>query len=60
MNLRSAANAVLVIIALSIAGCGIGKVVTAPVHYLFGPPEPATTHLNTSDVTHPGRPLPVP
>jgi hypothetical protein len=60
MNLRSASNAVLVAIAMSAAGCGISKVVTAPVHYLFGPPEPATTHNNVSDVSHPGRPVPVP
>lgn len=60
MTLRSAANAFLVIGAMSVAGCGISKVVTAPVHYLFGPPESATTHNNVSDVSHPGRPLPVP
>lgn len=58
MNLRSA-NALLVVAAMSVSGCGITKVVTVPVNYLFGPPEPATTH-NTSDVSHPGRPLPVP
>src|SRR5262249_30630912 len=47
------------LIALSLVGCGIGRVVTAPVRYVFNEPEP-TPVRNTSDVTNPGRPLPPP
>ena len=57
MNSRSRAIALFVIVAMNLDGCGIGRVVTAPVHYLFGPPEPAPAP--NTDVTHPGRPLPV-
>jgi hypothetical protein len=38
-------------------GCGIGRVVTAPVRYVFHEPEPASS---TSDVTNPGQPVAVP
>ena len=44
------------LIALSLVGCGIGRVVTAPVRYVFNEPEP-TPVPNASDVTNPGRPL---
>jgi len=47
------------LIALSLVGCGIGRVVTAPVRYVFNEPEP-TPVPNASDVTKPGRPLPPP
>lgn len=58
MNLRPFANALVALIVISLTGCGVGRVVTAPVHFLFGQPEP-TPAANT-DVAHPGRPLPVP
>ena len=58
MNLRPLANALVASIVISLTGCGVGRVVTAPVHFLFGSPEP-TPAANT-DVAHPGRPLPVP
>ena len=44
--------------ALSLVGCGIGRVVTAPVRYVFHEPEPAPAP-NSSDVTHPGEPVAV-
>src|SRR5262249_12179557 len=47
------------LMAVSLVGCGIGRVVTAPVRYVFNEPEP-TPAPNTSDVTNPGRPLPPP
>ena len=49
----------IALIASGLVGCGIGRVVTAPVRYVFHEPEssPAT---NTSDVTNPGRPVAVP
>jgi hypothetical protein len=45
------------LIASGVVGCGIGRVITAPVRYVFKEPEPAT---NTSDVTNPGQPLAIP
>ena len=53
MNLRCCAVA---IIASSLVGCGIGRVVTAPVRYVFGEREPAPA-ANASDVTNPGHPV---
>src|SRR5437016_11225914 len=48
--------------AISLVGCGaadhIGHAITAPVRYVFNEPEPAPIP-NASDVTHPGRPVPV-
>jgi hypothetical protein len=55
MNLRCCAVA---IIASGLVGCGIGRVVTAPVRYVFGEREPAPA-ANTSDVTNPGQPVAV-
>ena len=49
----------LVFVAFSLIGCGIGRTVTSPFRYVFHSPEPAPAS-NTSDVAHPGRPLPVP
>ena len=56
MNLRPLAIAGFAIVSLDLTGC---RVITAPVHYLFGPPEPKPAP-NASDVSHPGRPVPVP
>jgi hypothetical protein len=47
---------VIAIAALSLIGCGIGRVVTAPVRYVFHEPEPAPAP-NSSDVTNPGEPV---
>jgi hypothetical protein len=41
---------------IALAGCGIGRIVTAPVRYVFNEPEPSSA-ANTSDVTNPGRPV---
>jgi hypothetical protein len=49
----------IALIALGLTGCGIGRAITAPVRYVFSGPEP-TPVPNASDVTNPGRPLPVP
>lgn len=49
----------IVVIALGLTGCGIGRAITAPVRYVFSSPEP-TPVPNASDVTNPGQPLPVP
>ena len=49
----------LVLIAMGLVGCGVGRVITAPVRYVFGEPEP-TPAPNTSDVTAPGHPVVVP
>ena len=49
----------IALIAVALVGCGIGRVVTEPVRYVFSGPEP-TPSANTSDVTHPGRPVAVP
>jgi hypothetical protein len=45
--------------AIALAGCGIGRVVTAPVRYVFQEPEPVSA-ANNSDVTTPGRPVTAP
>jgi hypothetical protein len=58
MSLRPFANALVALTVIALTGCGVGRVVTAPVHFLFGPPEP--TPVANTDVAHPGRPLPVP
>jgi len=55
MKVRSWAIAVM---ATALVGCGIGRVVTAPVRYVFREPEPKPA-ANTSDVTHPGHPVTV-
>jgi hypothetical protein len=47
----------IALIASGLVGCGIGRVITAPVRYVLKEPEPAT---NTSDVTNPGQPVVVP
>jgi LysM repeat protein len=49
----------IALIASGLVGCGIGRVVTAPVRYVFRDrePEPATA---TSDVTNPGQPVTAP
>jgi hypothetical protein len=49
----------IALIASGLVGCGIGRVVTAPVRYVFHDreSEPATA---TSDVTNPGQPVTVP
>ncbi|HEX4638953.1 MAG TPA: hypothetical protein VH170_05645 [Chthoniobacterales bacterium] len=44
---------------IALAGCGIGRVVTAPVRYVFHEPEPSPAQ-NTSDVTNPARPVVAP
>jgi hypothetical protein len=48
--------------AISLIGCGtanqIGHAITSPVRYVLNEPEPAPIP-NPSDVTNPGRPLPV-
>lgn len=49
----------IALIASGLVGCGIGRVVTAPVRYVFGERE-ATPAANTSDVTKPGRPVVAP
>lgn len=56
MNWRSWAT---VLIASGLVGCGIGRVVTAPVRYVFKEPEAAPA-TNTSDVTNPGQPVAAP
>ncbi len=59
MNLRPVAIVLVASIAIDLSGCGVGRVITAPVRYVFHSPEP-TPASNTSDVTNPGRPLAVP
>lgn len=49
----------MALIAIGLVGCGIGRVVTAPVRYVFHEPE-STPATNTSDVTNPGQPVAVP
>src|SRR5947209_5978689 len=56
MNWRCLAVA---LIASGLVGCGIGRVITAPVRYVFGESEPAPA-TNASDVTNPGQPVAVP
>lgn len=57
MNWRCWASA---LIASSLVGCEIGRVVTAPVRYVFGEREPAPATTNASDVTKPGQPVAIP
>lgn len=52
------ATRVAALFAIALAGCGIGRVVTAPVRYVFNEPEQSPAP-NTSDVTNPGRPVAV-
>ena len=47
------------LIAMSLIGCGIGHVITAPVRYVFGERESAPA-ASRSDVTNPGQPVAVP
>jgi hypothetical protein len=49
----------IALIASNLVGCGIGRVITSPVRYVFGEPEPAAA-TNASDVTNPGRPVAIP
>ena len=49
----------IALIASGLVGCGIGRVVTAPVRYVFGEREPAPA-TTASDVTNPGQPVAVP
>jgi hypothetical protein len=58
MHWKSAPIAMVASVAFGLAGCGIGQVITAPVRYVFHSPEPTPTP--SSDVAHPGRPLPAP
>ena len=48
----------IALIAYSLVGCEIGRVITAPVRYVFGEPEPAAA-TNASDVSNPGQPVAV-
>ena len=58
MNWRSLAIVLVASIAIGLTGCGVGRVITAPVRYVFSSPEP--TPVPNTDVTRPGKPLPVP
>jgi hypothetical protein len=58
MKWRSLAIVLVAPIAIGLTGCGVGRVITAPVRYVFSSPEP--TPAPNTDVTHPGKPLPVP
>jgi|SRR5205807_1398287 len=49
----------MTLVASGLVGCGIGRVITAPVRYVLNEPEPAPT-TNTSDVSNPGQPVVVP
>src|SRR5438445_13812770 len=49
----------IALIAVALVGCGVGRVITAPVRYVFHEPEP-TPAANASDVTKPGQPVAVP
>jgi len=49
---------VIAVLALGLVGCGVGRVITAPVRYVFHEPE-STPAPNSSDVTNPGEPVPV-
>ena len=53
------ASCASVLLAIALAGCGIGRVVTAPVRYVVHQPEPGSS-ANNSDVTTPGRPVAAP
>ena len=48
----------IAMLALGLVGCGVGRVITAPVRYVFHEPEPAPAP-NSSDVTNPGEPVAV-
>jgi hypothetical protein len=54
VNCRFLAIALFVLIAIGLAGCGVGRTIMSPFH-----PSGAAPSANTSDVAHPGRPLPV-
>jgi hypothetical protein len=56
MNWNSPAIA---FVAIGLVGCGIGRVVTAPVRYVFHEPE-STSAPAASDVTNPGQPVVAP
>jgi hypothetical protein len=45
--------------AIMLSACGIGRVVTAPVRYVFHEPEP-TPVATASDISNPGQPVAVP
>src|SRR3982074_2118712 len=49
----------IALIASGLVGCGIGRVITAPVRSVFGEQEQASATA-TSDVTNPGQPVTVP
>jgi hypothetical protein len=55
MNCRFLTTATVTLVAMSLTGCGVGRAITSPFHSSSEAPS-----TNTSDVTHPGRPLPVP
>lgn len=55
MNSKSLAIGLVGSVAITVSSC---RVITAPYHYLWRSPEP--TPAPTSDVAHPGRPVPVP
>lgn len=52
------AIALIALITIGLVGCGIGRVITAPVRYVFKEPEP-TPAPGASDVTNPGQPVSV-
>ena len=53
MNLRFPAIVFVAMLTITLTACGIGRAMVSPFHS-------SDTTANTSDVTHPGRPLPVP
>lgn len=55
MNLRPLAIVLVTLIATGLAGCGIGRAIMSPFHS-----SKQTSPATTSDVTHPGQPLPAP
>jgi hypothetical protein len=55
MNLRLLAIGLVASIALGLTGCGVGRAIMSPFHS-----SQPTSAATTSDVTHPGRPLPTP
>lgn len=44
------------VVAIGLVGCGIGRVITAPVRYVFHEPETGPS-ADRSDVSNPGRPV---
>lgn len=58
MKRRWPSIVLVALIAVGLSGCGVGRAITAPVRYVFHSPEP--TPAPNTDVTNPGRPLPVP